>query len=51
MFPLMSLKGVEGALWLPTDGSAKAPILAQALANEARERGATFYAEYARHRH
>src|SRR5215475_5569331 len=43
MFPLMSLKGVEGALWLPTDGSAKAPILAQALANKAREQGATFY--------
>src|SRR5215467_977980 len=45
LFPMMSLKGVEGALWLPTDGSAKAPILAQALANAAREQGATFYAE------
>lgn len=44
MFPLMNLKGVEGALWLPTDGSAKAPILAQALANRARQHGAaTFY--------
>src|SRR6266852_3779888 len=44
MFPMMSLHGVEGALWLPTDGSARATILAQALANRARERGATFYA-------
>ncbi len=44
MFPMMDLQGVEGALWLPTDGSAKAPILAQALANRAREHGAaTFY--------
>src|SRR5215813_2982285 len=43
MFPMMSLKDVEGALWLPSDGSAKAPILAQALANAARERGAAFY--------
>jgi glycine cleavage system aminomethyltransferase T/glycine/D-amino acid oxidase-like deaminating enzyme len=44
MFPLMDLQSVEGALWLPTDGSAKAPILAQALANRAREHGAaTFY--------
>ena len=43
MFPLMNLKGVEGALWLPTDGSAKAPILAQAMADIAREGGATFY--------
>ena len=45
MFPLMSLHGVEGALWLPTDGSAKATILAQALADRARQRGATFYAD------
>ncbi|HEY6539431.1 MAG TPA: FAD-dependent oxidoreductase [Ktedonobacteraceae bacterium] len=44
MFPMMSLHGVEGALWLPTDGSAKAPILARAMADKARERGATFYA-------
>ncbi|HLV97747.1 MAG TPA: FAD-dependent oxidoreductase [Ktedonobacterales bacterium] len=45
LFPLMSLDGVEGALWLPTDGSARAPILAQALANAARAQGATFYAD------
>src|SRR5579859_1555474 len=44
MFPMMSLQGVEGALWLPTDGSAKAPVLARAMADKARERGATFYA-------
>jgi glycine cleavage system aminomethyltransferase T/glycine/D-amino acid oxidase-like deaminating enzyme len=43
MFPLMDLSNVEGALWLPTDGTAKAPVLAQALANAARERGAAFY--------
>ena len=43
MFPLMDLQGVEGALWLPTDGTAKAPVLARALANAARERGAAFY--------
>ncbi|HEY6410228.1 MAG TPA: FAD-dependent oxidoreductase, partial [Ktedonobacteraceae bacterium] len=43
MFPMMSLAGVEGALFLPTDGSARAPILAEALANAARQHGATFY--------
>ena len=43
MFPLMSLAEVEGALFLPTDGSARAPILTEALANAARQRGATFY--------
>jgi 4-methylaminobutanoate oxidase (formaldehyde-forming) len=44
MFPLMSLEGVTGALYLPDDGTARAPILAQALANGARQEGATFYA-------
>ena len=44
MFPMMSLEGVEGALLLPTDGSAKAPILAETLATLAQQRGATFYA-------
>ena len=33
-----------GRVMAATDGSAKAPILAQAMANSARERGATFYA-------
>lgn len=42
LFPLMETKGVEGALYLPTDGSARATILAQALANEARLRGVNF---------
>ncbi len=45
LFPLMSTNGVEGALYLPSDGSARATILAEALANTARQRGATFYAE------
>ena len=43
MFPLMSVDGVVGALHLPTDGTARAPILAQALANQAQQGGATFY--------
>ncbi len=43
LFPMMGLDGVEGALLLPTDGSAKAPILAEALATIAQQRGATFY--------
>jgi 4-methylaminobutanoate oxidase (formaldehyde-forming) len=42
LFPLMTTKGVEGALYLPSDGSARATILAQALANEARLRGVSF---------
>lgn len=45
MFPLMSLEGVTGALYLPDDGTARAPVLAQALANGARQEGATFYAD------
>jgi glycine cleavage system T protein len=44
MFPLMNTEGVTGALYLPTDGTARAPILAQALANAAQQKGATFYA-------
>jgi len=44
MFPMMSIEGVEGALYLPTDGSARAPILAEALANAAQQSGGvTFY--------
>lgn len=43
MFPPLSLDKVEGALYLPTDGTARAPILAQALANAAQQRGAVFY--------
>jgi glycine cleavage system aminomethyltransferase T/glycine/D-amino acid oxidase-like deaminating enzyme len=44
MFPMMSLEDVEGALYLPSDGSARAPILAQAMTNAAQQRGASFYA-------
>ena len=43
LFPMMDLKGVEGALWLPTDGSARATILASALISKARNLGVTFY--------
>jgi glycine cleavage system aminomethyltransferase T/glycine/D-amino acid oxidase-like deaminating enzyme len=43
MFPLMSIDGVEGALYLPSDGSARAPILAQAMMNAAQQQGAAFY--------
>src|SRR2546425_12150393 len=43
-FPMMSLEGVEGALFLPTDGTAKAPIIAKALTDRAQQRDATFYA-------
>src|SRR5258707_14916186 len=43
MFPLVSLDGVTGALYLPNDGTARAPILAQALINAAQQGGATFY--------
>jgi 4-methylaminobutanoate oxidase (formaldehyde-forming) len=40
--PLLSLAGVEGALYLPGDGSAVAPVLARALIQEARALGVTF---------
>jgi len=44
MFPMMNTRGVEGALYLPSDGSARAPILAEALANAAQQSGGvTFY--------
>ncbi|MEW6159075.1 MAG: FAD-dependent oxidoreductase [Verrucomicrobiota bacterium] len=45
LFPLMTTDGVEGALYFPTDGSARASILAQALADGARERGASFVSQ------
>lgn len=44
-FPYMEKKGIEGALWCPSDGSARAPILARALADGARGRGAVFEPE------
>ncbi len=40
-FPLMTTDGVEGAVWLPTDGWLDPSGLAQALAAGARKRGAT----------
>jgi glycine cleavage system T protein len=40
-FPLMTLEGVLGAVWLPTDGWLDPSGLAQALAAGARSRGAT----------
>ncbi|HXI45026.1 MAG TPA: FAD-dependent oxidoreductase [Candidatus Acidoferrales bacterium] len=40
-FPLMSLEGVLGAVWLPTDGWLDPSGLAQALAAGARSRGAS----------
>jgi sarcosine dehydrogenase len=43
LFPLMSLDGVEGALYLPSDGSAQAPVLARALIREAEAQGVTFH--------
>jgi 4-methylaminobutanoate oxidase (formaldehyde-forming) len=39
LFPLMETTGVEGALYLPTDGSAKAPVLAEALRRAAQADG------------
>src|SRR5438093_2479935 len=40
-FPLMTLDGVLGAVWLPTDGWLDPSGLAQALTARARARGAT----------
>ncbi|MBI3552222.1 MAG: FAD-dependent oxidoreductase [Elusimicrobia bacterium] len=42
MFPLMESEGVHGALYLPGDGSARAVILAQALAQAAKDKGVEF---------
>ena len=42
LFPLMSLQGIEGALFVPSDGSATAPVLAQAMINEASAMGVSF---------
>ncbi len=41
--PLLDMTGVEGALWVPSDGSAAAPLLAEALIRHARESGVAFY--------
>jgi 4-methylaminobutanoate oxidase (formaldehyde-forming) len=42
-FPLLSLDGVEGALFVPGDGSATAVNLANALVERARAQGVAFY--------
>jgi 4-methylaminobutanoate oxidase (formaldehyde-forming) len=43
-FPLMDLDGVEGAAYLPDDGSATAPVLAGALIRGAKAAGVEFHA-------
>ncbi len=42
-FPLMDARGIEGALYFPSDGSARAPVLARAMIDEAREQGIHFF--------
>jgi glycine/D-amino acid oxidase-like deaminating enzyme len=42
-FPLMDGRGVEGGLYLPTDGSATATVLAAALIRDARAAGVAFH--------
>ena len=42
LFPLMDMEGVEGALYLPSDGSAVATVLAQALIRESQAQGVVF---------
>ncbi|HEX5691772.1 MAG TPA: FAD-dependent oxidoreductase, partial [Roseiflexaceae bacterium] len=43
LFPPMVADGMEGALWLPTDGHVDPSGLAQALARGARNRGAELH--------
>ncbi len=43
--PLMSLDGVEGALFVPSDGSATATLLARSLTGEARRLGVSFHTQ------
>lgn len=42
MFPFMETTGIEGALYLPDDGSANATILARGLIDGAKENGVEF---------
>jgi len=42
-FPMMEIDDVEGALLLPSDGSAKAPILAEAMRRKAEELGVSVH--------
>lgn len=41
-FPAMRPDGIEGALFIPSDGSATAPVLAGAMIREAQARGVEF---------
>ncbi len=41
-FPLMDATSVEGAIYMPTDGSANAPVLAGAMIRDARALGVVF---------
>jgi len=43
LFPLLDLAGMEGGLYLPTDGSAVAAVLAGALIRAAQAQGVTFH--------
>jgi len=45
LFPLMNPAGVEGAIFMPTDGSATAPVLAGAMIRAAQDLGVTFAAD------
>jgi len=45
LFPPMVADGMEGAVWLPTDGHIDPSGLAQALARGARQRGAELHVE------
>ncbi len=45
LFPLMDKCGVEGALFLPTDGSAHAPTLAEAMRRAAQAEGVQVHSE------
>jgi len=43
LFPIMDTHGVEGALFVPTDGSARAPILAEAMRLAAEANGVSVF--------
>ena len=43
LFPLMDPAGIEGALYLPHDGSASATVLTRAMIQRAREAGVSFF--------
>jgi glycine/D-amino acid oxidase-like deaminating enzyme len=43
LFPFFKIQGVEGALYIPNDGSAVAGILAQAMIDAAKADGIKFY--------